>query len=146
MLWAGICFLALFIAVRAIGGFGNFQPANGSGWIDFLNVIKYPPSLVFTLLTLGVDLILLYLFAKAHHFFTKWMKPLPLFGKTALYFYFAHWLLLSALGSVFYYFKFKSLTLMYLGWVLVLLSLYPICRQYLDFKQKTTSDSLWRFV
>jgi uncharacterized membrane protein len=145
-LFAGIGFLILFTVVRIIGGFGNFQPVNGSGWIDFLNVVKYPPSLVFTLLTLGVDLILLYLFTRAHHFFTKWRNPLPLFGKTALYFYFAHWLLLGALGSVFYFFKFKSLPLMYLGWALVLLLLYPICRQYLDFKQKTAPDSVWRFI
>jgi uncharacterized membrane protein len=146
ILWAGITFLALFILVRSIGGFGNFQPMTGSGWIDYLNVVKYPPSLVFTLITLGVDMILLYLFAKTGNFFTKWMKPLPLFGKTALFFYFAHWLLFGALSSVFYSFKFKSLPLMYLGWAFVLLLLYPICRHYLAFKQQTTPDSIWRFI
>jgi uncharacterized membrane protein len=145
-LWAGVIFLILFVIVRIIGGFGNFQPSEGSGWIEFLNVIKYPPSLVFTLLTLGVDIIVLYFFAKAHPFIPKWARPLLLFGKTALYFYFAHWLFLGALGFTFWYFSWKSLPLMYMGWAFVLLLLIPICRWYLDFKQKTALNSVWRFI
>ena len=146
VLWAGITFHILFFIVRSVGGFGNFQPANGSHWIDFLNVIKYPPSLVFTLITLGVDLVLLYLFAKAGRMLDKWVKPLSLFGKTALYFYFAHWFLFGALGFIFYYFKFKDIRFMYLGWAAGLCVLYPVCRQYLNFKQKTAPDSIWRFI
>jgi uncharacterized membrane protein len=141
-LWAGVICLVLFVILRAIGGFGNFQPAEGSGRIEFLNAIKYPPSLVFTLITLGVDMIALYLFVKAHPFFSRWVRPLPLFGKTALYFYFAHWLLLGALGVAFYFLKWKSLPLMYAGWAFVLLLLIPICRWYRDFKQKTALNSV----
>jgi hypothetical protein len=145
-LWAGVIFLVLFVILRAIGGLGNFQPAEGSGWIELLNVIKYRPSLVFTLITLGVDMIVLYLFAKAHPFFSRWARPLPLFGKTAPNFYFAHWLLLGALGIAFYFLKWKSLPLMHTGWAFVLLLMIPICRWYLDFKQQTASNSVWRII
>jgi hypothetical protein len=76
----------------------------------------------------------------------KWVKPLSLFGKTALYFYFAHWFLFGALGFIFYYFKLKDIRLMYLGWAVGLCALYPVCKQYLSFKQRTTPDSIWRFI
>jgi uncharacterized membrane protein len=61
---AGLALLALFGGLRLAGGFGNLQPA-GPGWIGLLNVVKYPPSIVFLCLTLGVDLLLLALLAWA---------------------------------------------------------------------------------
>src|SRR5262249_15687745 len=62
----GASFLVLFLLVRLLNGFGNIHPVEGSSWIDFLNVTKYPPSLIFILLTLGVDLLLLSLFARVN--------------------------------------------------------------------------------
>ena len=100
---AGLVCIILFPIVRLIGIFGNFQPIDGSHWIDFLNVVKYPPSLVFTLFTLGVNCILLYLFEKFHTKLGKVIIPLIVFGKTALYFYFAHWFLYGAIGSFFFF-------------------------------------------
>ncbi|MFL5803151.1 MAG: DUF1624 domain-containing protein [Roseiflexaceae bacterium] len=59
----GLALLALFAVLRLPGGFGNLQPA-GPGWIGFLNVVKYPPSMVFLALTLGVDMLLLALLGR----------------------------------------------------------------------------------
>ena len=62
--WIGMAALLLFIPLRLWGGFGNIRPAAGADWIAFFNLVKYPPSLVFLLLTLGINLLLLALFAR----------------------------------------------------------------------------------
>ena len=56
---------SLFPLLRVLGGFGNPRMPAGQSLIDFLNVVKYPPSLTFLLLSLGFDLVLLSLFARA---------------------------------------------------------------------------------
>jgi uncharacterized membrane protein len=145
LLIAGLICLVLFPIVRGVSGFGNFQPPAGSSWIEFLNVVKYPPSLGFTLLTLGVNCVLLYMFEKNHHKLGKCKDPLLVFGKTALYFYFTHWFLFSGIGLPFFFIK-ANLLWLYGGWAVGLLMLYPICSQYLEFKQKTAPSSVWRFI
>ena len=64
-LWTGIGLLVLFVILRSADGFGNIRPRDGETWIDFLNVVKYPPSLTFTFLTMGVNLLALWGFSKA---------------------------------------------------------------------------------
>jgi hypothetical protein len=50
---------AIALALRAGGGFGNLRPPRDGSWIEFLNFIKYPPALTFSLSMLGVNLMLL---------------------------------------------------------------------------------------
>ncbi len=141
-LWMGGISLALFLVVRMAGGFGNLRPAAGTGWIDFLNMVKYPPSLVFTLLTLGINLILLYLFTRAGNWLEKWGKPLLAFGKAPLFFFLMHWFLYAAAGL--YFLQPGRLPPMYLAWALGLLLLYPVCVAYGNFKRGTPPESVWR--
>ena len=145
LLVAGLICLILFPIVRWTRGFGNFQTPIFGGWIEFLNVVKYPPSLGFTLITLGVNFVLLFLFEKIHCKLGIWKTPLLVFGKTALFFYFAHWFLFSAIGLLFFFIK-GNLLWLYAGWAVGLLMLYPICNQYLEFKQRTSPASIWRFI
>lgn len=145
LLVAGLMCLILFPIVRWEGGFGNFQTPQSWDWITFLNVVKYPPSLGYTLITLGVNFVLLYLFEKSHYKLGIWKTPLLVFGKTALFFYFAHWFFFSATRLLFYFIK-GNLLWLYAGWAVGLLILYPICRQYLEFKQKTSPGSIWRLI
>jgi len=145
LLVAGLICLILFPIVRLTGGFGNFQPPSLQGWIEFLNVVKYPPSLGFTLITLGVNFVLLFLFEKIHRKLGIWKTPLLVFGKTALFFYFAHWFLFSAVGLLFFFIK-GNLLWLYAGWAVGLLMLYPTCKQYLEFKQRTSPASIWRLI
>jgi len=93
LLAAGLICLAVSPIVRWAGGFGNFRNPVMFGFnlVEFLNVVKYPPSLVFTLMTLGGNFILLYLIEKYQHLIGEVRKPLLVFGQTALYFYFIHW-------------------------------------------------------
>lgn len=147
--WAllgGLASLPLFVLVRLGNGFGNIRPIEGKGWIGFLNVVKYPPSLAFLLLTLGVLGILLFLFEKAGPALARWGKPLLVFGRTALFFYVTHIFIYKVLQIMWageHGLVGVSLPSMYAGWAAGLLLLYPICLLYDQFKRQTPPGSLW---
>jgi uncharacterized membrane protein len=138
----GVIFLILFIFVRWIGGFGNFHAWN-NGWIAFLNITKYPPSISFILLTLGINLLVLFLFSKIESMLSHVGQPLLIFGRSALFFYIVHLYLYATIGFAFP--KGASYQLMYLFWFIGLLILYPMCLWYGKFKQNKTMESIWKF-
>ena len=138
----GLAFLLLFGLFRTLGSFGDFHAPGGS-WIDFFNVTKYPPSLEFILLTLGVDLLLLFLLSRAETQLRRWGKFLVLFGSTALFFYIAHLYLYALIGFAFP--NGTSFSVMYVLWFLGLVLLYPMCRWYKRFKEQKPPESVWRF-
>ncbi|UII25871.1 heparan-alpha-glucosaminide N-acetyltransferase domain-containing protein [Fulvivirga maritima] len=57
--------------------------------MDFLNYTKYPPSLDFILLTLGIGMFLLLGFEKMHSS-SKWSKILRTYGSAPMFFYIIH--------------------------------------------------------
>ena len=139
----GSVFVLLSIILRSFGGFGNFHAPDGSGWINFLNLTKYPPSLTFLLLTLGLLLLLITLFMKI----TPRLKPgnpLLVFGKVALFVYITHLYLFALVGFLFP--TGTYLWLMYLLWLGGLALLYPLSKAYRKFKQRTALDSFWRML
>ena len=139
----GVVFLAAFAGLRLLDGFFNIRPANYRNWIDFLNVVKYPPSITFVLLTLGIDLLLLALF----HTLDRVRLPeiLPVFGRSALFFYVAHLFLyvgmgrLAGRGGV-------SIGWMFALWILGLALLYLPCLWYGRLRQRQPSGSLLRLL
>jgi uncharacterized membrane protein len=139
---AGVVSLVFFVVVRALGGFGNFHAPDGGSWVAFLNTTKYPPSLTFTLFTLGVDLLLLALFSKFDPRLAQ-RNPLMVFGRTALFFYLVH-LYLYTLGR-FVFAEGGSLGVVYGVWLVGLVVLYPLCQWYGGFKVGTAPDGIWRF-
>lgn len=141
----GVSFLLLFLLVRLNAGFGNSHPVNISNWITFLNVTKYPPSLAYILLTLGVDLLLLALFARVITTLRRWARPLFVFGQTALFFYLAHLYLYAVMGLTITPAGGTSLGWMYANWAGGLVLLYLFCVRYRKFKQGTAPNSVWRF-
>lgn len=141
----GVGFLLLFLLVRLTAGFGNIHPVSFSSWITFLNVTKYPPSLAYILLTLGVDLLLLALFAGIVTILQRWAKPLFVFGQTALFFYLAHLYLYAVMGLTIAPPGGTSLGWVYAYWAGGLALLYLLCVCYRKFKQSTAPNSVWRF-
>ncbi len=135
--------LLLFAALRAAGGFGNLHPPAGEGWIAFLNVTKYPPSLVFVLLTLGIDLVLLAALRGREAALGRWGRPLVVFGRTPLFFYLAHIYLFLLAGLLVR--EGTGYAGLYAAWLTGLLVLYPLCGWYGGFKARRPADSLWRF-
>ncbi|MFN7939757.1 MAG: heparan-alpha-glucosaminide N-acetyltransferase domain-containing protein [Bryobacteraceae bacterium] len=139
----GAAFLLLAIALRAAGGWGNIRPPRDSGWIEFLNNVKYPPSLVFWTMSVGLNLLLLALLIRLPERIKAESSPLMVFGQTPLFFYLAHFYLLMIGGFIFFK-EAGSLEQAYLGWAIVLIGLYPICAWYRKFKLSKPRESLWR--
>lgn len=142
-LWLGIVFLFAFALLRLLDSFGNIRPRAGDSWIDFLNVVKYPPSMVFTLLMTGMNLIILWLFSKLAKARSIILEPLAVFGRAPLFFYVLHLFLYAALGYLFAP-RGTSIIAMYPYWLLGLILLYPLCLWYGRVKQRKALTSLWR--
>jgi len=137
----GAAFILAFLVLRALDGLGNIRPRAGNTWIDFLNVVKYPPSITFTLLTMGVNLILMGLFARAGEELQRFFQPLAVFGRVPLFFYLTHLFLYAGLG-LWLTPDGASILEMYPYWLLGLLILYPLCTRYGQLKP---AYSIWRF-
>ena len=144
-LWIGLVALLLIIPIRWFDGFGNIRPQEEEGWIAFFNVVKYPPSITFLLLTLGVNLTLLGLLSRAPEAVLKILQPLATFGRVPLFFYVLHLYLYGWLGQ---WLDPQGIGLvrMFPYWLLGLLILWPLCWGYGRFKQTQSPNSLFRFL
>ncbi len=141
----GSVLLLTFVFIRYLDGFGNIRPRPGNSWIDFLNVVKYPPALTFTFLTMGINLIVLGLLARAGDSMQRWLKPLTIFGQTPMFFYILH-LFLYAFMGLWLAPGGTSLPAMYPYWLLGLVILTPLCIWYGSFKHRQPANSLFRFL
>jgi uncharacterized membrane protein len=152
----------LFIVIRAINRYGD--PAEWSQQkntlftvLSFINTSKYPPSLLFLLMTLGPAILALALFearpstGRVRRFFVT-------FGRVPLFFYVLQWftahgisvLLHLAFGKpVAWLFKTPlhlffnpprgtgfNLAVVYLAWIVGVAILYPLCKWFADLKQR----------
>ena len=143
---AAIC-AAVFVVVRGVNGYGNealFRRDGGwdAAWIEWLHVSKYPPSLSYAALELGIAFALL---GALWHVRPRPFGPLMVFGQTALFFYLFHVHILKGTAVALGIYKTEGLWVVYLGWVVLLALLYPVCRWYLGVKRRHP-DSVLRFV
>jgi uncharacterized membrane protein len=141
----GLGSLLAFLLVRYLDGFGNILPRMGNSWIDFLNVVKYPPSIAFTLVTMGLNLLLLGLFSKASEKLQSFFYPLIVYGQSPLFFYVTHLLLYYGLG-LWLAPEGTSIVGMYPYWLLGLLILFPVCLLYGLFKHRTAARLVLRYL
>ena len=137
--------LALFLLLRLFGGFGNTRPVDTSDWIGFFSLTKYPPSLTFVLLTLGLDLLILALFSGSTGK-AAGIRLLEVYGRTPLLFYLVHLYLYALMGRYLAPADGTSLAAMYLYWAAGVAVLYPLCRRYGAFKRATAAGSVWRLL
>jgi uncharacterized membrane protein len=140
----GVAFLAGFVLLRTINGFGNIRPIAVHNWMDFLSVVKYPPSMSFVLLTMGGNLILLWIFSRIRGAESRDWNPLLVFGRVPLFSYLAHigvyWLmgrLLAPTGS--------NLATMIALWLAGLAILYFPARWYGLYKTRQPAGSWVRY-
>jgi uncharacterized membrane protein len=141
----GIAFILVFLVLRTLDGFGNIRPRAGNTWFDFLNPVKYPPSITFNLLTMGVNLIIMGLLARASEGLKRFFQPLVVFGRTPLFFYLTHLFLYVGLG-LWLTPDGTSIPKMYRYWLLGLLILYPLCLWYGQLKHRQPANSILRFL
>jgi uncharacterized membrane protein len=100
LLALGVLFILLFALLRALNGYGDPHPwsPQWDGWftfLSFLNCSKYPPSLLYVLMTLGPA-------ALALAWFDREQGPigrvLVTFGRVPLFYYVLHLFLIHGLA------------------------------------------------
>jgi len=135
----GSASIVLFVFIRYSNSYGDPSPwqiyDNGLvTFLSFINCEKYPPSLLFLLITLGLGFLMLglleWLIEKGG---TKYFKLLELFGKVPLFFYLIHLPVILILKLVL---AIDGVNLMgvYGAWGATLAILYPVCKGYLVLK------------
>lgn len=95
----GLISLAMFLVLRFMNWYGDPAPwtaqkTNLFTLLSFINITKYPPSLLFSLLTLGVMFLIL---ALAEQFENRFSNFVSVYGKTPLFFYLIHWYIVHPL-------------------------------------------------
>lgn len=149
--------IVLFIMLRLINAYGD--PAHWSvqrnatyTLLSFLNVTKYPPSLMFICMTLGPAIVLLALLENANNGMSNVFR---VYGRVPFFYYVLHLYLIHLLTVTAFFlsgygahdiiprstpFFFRpdhfgySLLAVYGVWLLVLIILYPLCRWYNRYK------------
>ncbi len=143
LVW-GLGALALFVVVRGLDGYGNmFLHRDDSSIVQWLHVSKYPPSLAFVCLELGLmALCLTALMRLEPHVTVRQNGPILVFGQTALFFYILHFMMLGASRE---FIEPAGLGVTYAAAAGVLVVLYPLCRVYRTIKRKNPTSAL-RFI
>lgn len=144
LLAIGLAALGAFVILRLLNVYGDHPWSLGSTVLDslmsFLNITKYPPSLHFILLTLGLGLLALAALER-----TQVGRTLALIGRVPLFFYIAHLYLLHLVYLVFAAvfgpnqgdrFGFAEVWMIWAMAVPVLASLYLPCRWFARLKQE----------
>lgn len=134
---AGVAALVVFAVVRALNGYGNmFLLREDASLVQWLHVSKYPPSLAFVGLELGLVMLLLAaLLGLEPRVPPRPNGPLLVLGQTALFFYLLHWPLLGLPAVLLGLFHAAGLGTTYLAAMAVVLVMLPLCRWYRGYKR-----------
>lgn len=155
----GIGMIVAFVVIRASNLYGDHIPWTVQNSFlftvfSFIKCEKYPPSLLYLLMTLGPAIAILPFMerikGKVGSFFIT-------FGRVPMFYYILHIYLIHALAIVAAYFTVHdvrflftnnappgswpnsfgfNLAIVYLVWLAVVLSLYPACRWFADVKRR----------
>jgi uncharacterized membrane protein len=157
----GVGLLVGFVLLRGLNLYGD--PARWSVQknavftiLSFLNVSKYPPSLLFLLLTLGTGILALSWFERGGEGLLA--RIFITFGRVPLFFYLGQWIAAHGLALLASYVAGQpvewlftgflnrpnpnpgnlgfSLWVVYLCWFLGVLLLYPLCRWFAGVKRR----------
>jgi uncharacterized membrane protein len=158
----GAAAMAVFVVLRAINVYGDPKPwavqPRGTLFtvLSFLNCEKYPPSLLFLLMTLGPALVLLGLMQRPRvqtEALSPWLRPVVVFGRVPLLFYVGHLVLLRYTSFPLAVAKWGfgaafvpppghagspelPLWVAYVAWLGALLVLYPLCIWFSALKRR----------
>lgn len=168
ILLLGVALTVAFVLIRALNIYGDphrWSPQSRGAvftLLSFLNPEKYPPSLIYLLMTLGPALIVLALFDRAGEP-GRLLRPVLVFGRVPLFYYLLHIPLIHLLALGYSYARFGgptglftmepfvaamtgnsvyppeygvSLPVVYAVWAAVVLLLYWPCRWFAELKQR----------
>jgi uncharacterized membrane protein len=124
---AGVVALGLFIVLRGLNGWGNMALLREDGsLVQWLHVSKYPPSVTYDALELGIAWLLLALFLvwRPPAWADAVLRPL---GQSAFFFYLLHAHLLAVAGHVLHMHGTEGLGMTFLSAAAVIAVLVPAC-------------------
>lgn len=163
----GFAAMALFFLLRAFNIYGDAAPWSVQknicfSILSFLNVTKYPPSLLYILVTLGPVLIFLALTEKPLNAVTK---KIAVFGRVPFFYYVVHLFLIhlfAVVGAMISGYHWSDMILstrinrvaglkgygynlltVYVVWMALIISLYPCCKWFDRYKRTHQSTSWW---
>lgn len=166
LIYLGTGAVALFIILRAINLYGDHahwsaQKRPVLTVLSFLNTTKYPPSLLYILMTLGPAMLFL---AFAEKPLNRFSEKVVVFGRVPMFFYILHIYLIHILavvaaatsgykwsdmiinGWVSMNAQLKgygySLLMVYILWIALIFAVYPLCRWY-DIYKRTHREKWW---
>jgi uncharacterized membrane protein len=159
--------ILLFIVIRLVNIYGDPAPWSQQqtfflSFLSFIKTSKYPPSLLYTLMTLGPALLFLAFTETARHAMARFVA---VYGRVPMFYYILHIYLihlLAMIGSelfttvdwrtwilnqpIWFNQDLKgygfSLGVVYAVWLFVVLALYPLCKMYDRYKQ-THKEKWW---
>jgi uncharacterized membrane protein len=134
---AGLAALGVFLFVRGLNGYGNMRLVRESGsLVQWLHVSKYPPSVSYTTLELGLMAIALALLFRLERSAAavRVLWPLLMLGQTALLFYLLHVHVLMAAARLLGTAHRGGLGVTYAAALAVAALLYPACVWYRRYK------------
>lgn len=161
----GLFTIVLFVVLRFINIYGDPLP-----WsvqkdsiftiMSFLSVNKYPPSLLYLLMTMGPAFLLLVAFQKSKGFI---VNKLAIFGKVPFFFFLIHVTVIHLFAVITAYILHKpidpfftneygdlgflgGLWATYLVWFIVIIALFPLCRWYAEFKKNHQANTILRYL
>src|SRR5277367_6487960 len=158
----GIGLSAAFLILRGINHYGDpqhwtTQKSAVFTVLSFLNTTKYPPSLLFLLMTLGPAMLVLWALDAGT---PRWLHPSLIFGNVPMFYYLLHIPLIHLIaisvcygryGQVHWMFESNNLgqfpitpppgwgyplPAVYMVWVCVVLGLYPLCHWFANLKRR----------
>lgn len=163
----GVSAIVIFLILKSINHYGD--PVRWTSFDDvsktlmsFLNITKYPPSLHFLLITLGVSILFL---AWSEKLRGKIVDFFCVFGRVPFFYYILHIYLIHLIAlaaAEFSGFGWQSMTflnkfitkvdelkdygfglwMVYIIWLVVVILLYPICKRFDVYKQ-THKEKWW---
>jgi uncharacterized membrane protein len=164
----GLGAIGTFVLLRLSNWYGDpvpwtHQKSSVYTFLSFMNVNKYPPSLLFSLATLGILLLILSAAEGRDNALTRFLL---VYGRVPLFYFVVHIYLIHLLMLLtvtiqgypwssldFGPFKFGrpdgagiSLGAIYLVWAAVVLALYPLCRWYGSYKSRHKEKTWLRYL
>lgn len=165
MFRTGLALIAGFVVLRTFNVYGDPSHwASQSEWamsvVSYFRATKYPPSLIFLLMTMGPALLLLaWIDARGW----KASHPLVVIGRVPLFYYVVHFWLIHVVASLLAWLRYGSasfawlfmplpsmggpaqafppgfgysLWATYLVWIAIVLMMYPLCRWFAGVKAR----------
>lgn len=167
LLTFGLFLLTFFIVLRAINVYGDPHPwttqADGfTTFLSFINVHKYPPSLAYMSVMIGIAILALAFLENVQN---KISNGFRVFGRTAFFYYILHFYFAHLIAMLLFFYQGHSmddainglqkipflfaiagegvgLGFVYLIWILLIAGLYPLCKWY-DTYKTAHKDKWW---